>query len=109
MVDPHNPDDISPNRRAKDRAIVAIEADLRRSGRVSFKIMVTDLSRTGCRAETLSKLYVHDRIWVTLPGFTPIEAVIRWVKPTEFGAQWSAPLHESIFDHIRKRYPGLFR
>ncbi|MEQ1510810.1 MAG: PilZ domain-containing protein [Sphingopyxis sp.] len=109
MVDPQDIGSLSPDRREKDRAIVAIKADLRRVGRISFKILVTDLSRTGCRADTLSKINAEERIWITLPGFTSIEAVIRWVKPGQFGAQWNAPLHESVFDHIRKRYPGLFR
>lgn len=95
------------NRRNAQRAPVAIEADLRRTGRTPFKIVVRDLSQTGCRAETLTKTYTGDRIWLTLPSFAPIEGIIRWVTPHGFGCEWVAPIHESVFDHIRIRYPDL--
>lgn len=95
------------NRRNAQRASVAIEADLRKTGRTPFKISVRDLSQTGCRAETLTKTHVGDRIWLTLPSFAPIEGIIRWVTPHGFGCQWAAPIHASVFEHIRSRFPDL--
>lgn len=103
-VPPLSPSD----RRIAERAPVAIEADLRKPGRTSFKVYVRDLSQTGCRAETLTKTYDGDRVWLTLPGFAPIEGVIRWSNSRGFGLEWAAPLHGSVFDHIRQRYPDLF-
>lgn len=110
MVADPPPFSSTPNEhRGANRAAVAIEADLRKVGRTAFKVLVTDLSQTGCRAETLSKTYVDDRVWITLPGFAPIEAIIRRADHRGFGAEWHAPLHPSIFDHIRARFPDMFR
>ena len=95
------------NRRNRDRAPVAIEAELRRPGRTPFKVLVRDLSQTGCRAETLSRTHVDDRAWVTLPGLAPLEGIIRWVQPREVGIQWITPIHSSVFEHISRKYPDL--
>ena len=94
-------------RRDVSRAHVSIEAELRRVGRTPYKVEVRDLSATGCRADTLSKVVVGDRIWLTLPGFSAIEGTIRWATPRDFGVEWARPIHPSIFDFIRQRYPEL--
>ena len=96
-------------RRISLRAPVSIEADLRPAGRTAFKVLVRDLSRTGCRAETLSKTHIGDRVWITLPGFAPVEGDIVWVNRAGFAVHWHAPLHTSVFDHIRERFPDMFR
>lgn len=95
------------DRRVALRAAVDISADLRKPGRTPFKITIRDLSRTGCRAETLTKTRIDDRIWITLPDFAPIEGVIRWSNSRGFGAEWVKPIHASVFDHIRTRHPTI--
>ena len=104
---PHLQSDDS-NRRGGERAGVTIEADIRKMGRTPFRVFVRDLSQTGCRAETLTKTIPGDRIWLSLPGFQPIEATIRWSNSRGCGIQWNSPLHPSVFDHIRMRYPDAF-
>ena len=99
----------SGERRISLRAPVSIEADLRQAGRTAFKVLVRDLSRTGCRAETLSKTNVGNRVWVTLPGFAPVEGEIVWANKSGFAVHWRAALHASVFDHIRQRFPEMFR
>lgn len=96
-------------RRYALRAPVSIEADLRRAGRTPFGVLIRDLSRTGCRAETLSRVNEGDRVWISLPGFNALEGVIRWSTPRGFGCEWTAPIHASVFDHIRSRYPQIWR
>lgn len=97
----------SDDRRDALRAPVAIEADLRKQGRTPFKIVIRDLSRTGCRADTLTKTFPGDRVWISLPGFAPIEGEIKWATSRGFGAEWSSTIHASVFDHIRQRYPDI--
>lgn len=97
------------DRRIALRAAVAIQADLRKPGRTPFKILVRDLSRTGCRADTLTKTKENDRVWITLPDFAPIEGTIRWSSSRGFGCEWTSPIHASVFDHIRARFPDMFR
>lgn len=94
-------------RRETGREPVLIAADLRRPGRTPFRTRIRDLSQTGCRCETLSRMQQGDRIWLTLPGFAPLEAVIRWSTPMGFGCEWIKPIHPSVFDHIRKSYPDI--
>lgn len=96
-------------RRGGERAHVAIEADLRKPGRTPFKVLIRDLSETGGRAETLAKIHPGDNVMLTLPGLAPISATIRWTTSREFGLQWASPLHPSVFDHIKSRFPDLFR
>ncbi len=96
-------------RRDLSRATVAIRADMRRVGRTPFAIVIRDLSPTGCRGETLSRVVEGDRIWITLPGFAALEGRIRWATKAAFGAQWHTKLHPSVFDHISARHPGLVR
>jgi PilZ domain len=95
-------------RRIADRAPVAIEADLRRAGRTPFKVLLRDLSPTGSRAETLSRVILHDRIWVTIPGFSAIEGVVRWVRGQHFGIEWEGRIHPAVFEHIRVHFPEAF-
>jgi PilZ domain len=102
---------ISPllaGRRIDTRAHVTISAELRKPGRTAFKICIRDLSRTGCRAETLTRTHEGEMVWLTLPGFAPIEGIIRWKNNRGFGLEWSAPLHPAVFDHIRQLYPEIF-
>lgn len=106
----HGDHDRSTNpadRRIAPRASVRIMADLRRVGRTPFRVTVADLSETGCRCETVSRVESGDRVWITIPGFAPIEGMVRWVTPRDFGCEWSTPIYVSVYDHIRARYPFL--
>ena len=95
------------NRRIAERAHVEIPANLRQPGRTAFAVTLRDLSRTGCRGETLSRLHVGERVWVTLPGFAAIEGTLRWVERGRFGCEWLAPLHHSVHEHICRAFPEL--
>ena len=99
---------LNGERRVADRAPVAIEADLRRPGRTSFRVLLRDLSRTGCKAETLSRVTLEERVWITIPGFSAIDGVIRWVKRDCFGIEWEGRIHPAVFEHIRKHFPEAF-
>ncbi len=94
-------------RRRADRANVRITADLRRTGRIPFAVTVLDLSQTGCQCRTTSKVVMGDRIWISLPGFNALEAVVRWKTSRGFGCEWTQNMHISVFEHISLRYPGI--
>ncbi len=95
------------NRRSADRKAVRVTADFRRTGRTPFRVHVRDLSASGCRCETVSKVYDGDVVWITIPGLAPISGTIRWVSTREFGVQWSHPLHISVLDHVAKQHPYM--
>lgn len=98
---------MSEDRRINERAAIDITVDFRRAGRTPFKVNLADLSRTGCHAETVSKVPTGDQIWITLPGLAPLQGVVRWSSPQGFGVQWAAPIHESIFDDFLQRHPSF--
>lgn len=96
------------NRRRASRAEVAVEASLRKPSEKPFKVRIRDISQTGCRAETVTRTREGDRVWLTIPGFAAIEGVIRWSDHKGFGCEWVSPLHASVYDHVRARFPGMF-
>jgi hypothetical protein len=86
--------------RATLRRPVELRARLRDRGATKFDISVTDLSRTGFRAETAFKLAPGTLVWVSLPGLSPLAAEIAWQTREQVGAKFSTPLHPAVFDHI---------
>jgi hypothetical protein len=99
---------LNGERRDSERAPVAIIAMLRRQGRTAYQVKLRDLSRNGCRAETLSRIIIGDHVWVTIPGFTAIEGTVRWTDKINFGIEWEKRIHPSVFEHIRTNYPDAF-
>jgi hypothetical protein len=98
-----------PNRRRASRNAVSVTADFRKIGRTPFSVKVVDLSQSGCHCETVSKVVVGDRVWISLKGIEAIEAIIRWATPHGFGAEWAHPMHISVFEHICHKHPAIRR
>ena len=82
------------------RKPVRLRAQLRESGSGRFAIEVLDLSPSGFRAEATFVLNPGDRVWISLPGLTGLEAKVAWRRGTIIGAAFHAPLHPAVFDHI---------
>ena len=52
----------------------------------------------------------HEKLhFMQLPGFSPIEAHIRWQDGDTYGCVFANPLHPAVFDHIASKYPTLLR
>lgn len=86
------------------RADVAIKARLRDRG-TPFDIKIVDLSATGFRAETVHKVPIGMRCFITLPGLSGIEATAMWRNPEHVGFAFKTPLHPAVFDHIVAALP----
>jgi hypothetical protein len=99
----------SVNRRRRSRSPVRVMADFRKPGRTPFRVVVTDLSETGCRCDTTSRINIGDKVWISIEGFAAVEAYVRWADHRGFGAEWLQPMHVSVFDHICRMHPGLRR
>ena len=54
-----------------------------------------------------SHLNDHGRIFITLPGFGPLEAEVVWRIGESYGCAFVAPLHPAVFDHILAKFPSL--
>ena len=84
-----------------------ITIDLREFGGGRMQAQIVDISQSGCRIATVSHLNDHGRIFITLPGFGPLEAEVVWRIGESYGCAFVAPLHPAVFDHILAKFPSL--
>ena len=102
---PGDTDGTDDHRRAL-RKPVRLKAQLRDRGTAKFEIEVVDLSTTGFRAETGFTLWEGHTVWLTLPGFTSLEASVAWRDGFTYGCAFAQPLHPAVFDHIVRLSEG---
>jgi len=89
------------------RSEVAIPAQLRVPGAARFDVALLDLSTTGFRCETFYGMTVGERVFVTIPTFSPFEATIAWRNVFTYGCSFHQPLHEAVMAMIVARFaPG---
>ena len=87
------------------RTVVGITAKLRERGRSTMEVGVLDISTSGFRIQTLFKVQPGHFVWLSIPGLTPLEAVVRWSDKAEHGCEFLQPLHPAVVGHLRKLYP----
>jgi PilZ domain len=97
------------NHRRFERGDVHIVAQIREQGYGHHQAKVADLSRSGCRVLTPMYLSPERSLFITLPGFAPLEARIAWHVRDEYGCEFTSELHEAIYDHILKKHPAAIR
>lgn len=91
------------------RGDVHIVAQIREKGYGRHQAKVADLSRSGCRVITPMYLNADNSLFITIPGFAPLEARIAWHEREEYGCHFVNELHAAIYDHILAQHPSAFR
>jgi hypothetical protein len=86
------------------RSAVVIPAQLRIPGAARFDIELLDLSTTGFRCETFYGMTIGERVFVTIPTFGPLEAVIAWRDVFNYGCSFHRPLHDAVLSMIVSRF-----
>jgi|SRR5690242_5820922 len=99
MSDEHVSPDDGEQRRAL-RKPVRLSGQLRDRGAAKFAVDILDLSTTGFRAETTTRLYEGTIVWLTFPGMAGLEARVAWIDRHLCGCAFSQPLHPAVFDRI---------
>ena len=89
-----------PESRNALRHPVLLPATLRQRTSARFDISVTNLSCSGFLAETTHRLQPRDKVWLTIPSFSPLEAVVARSDNGAYGCAFVRPLHPAVFDHI---------
>jgi hypothetical protein len=97
------------NHRRYERGDVHILAQIREQGYGHHQAKVTDLSRAGCRVITPMYLSPDRALFITLPGFSPLEARLIWHVRDEYGCEFVSELHAAIYDHILREHPAAIR
>ncbi len=95
--------------RAFIRDDVSITASIREQGGGRQQVEVVDLSQAGFRMRTGSFIPGDRVIFLTLPGYNPLEARIAWHEREYYGCEFVQRLHEAIYEHIVSRYPNFRR
>lgn len=80
------------------------ELVVRRAGRRSQPLEISDLSRHGCCLAFIEAPSEGDWIWVSLPGLAPIEARVRWTANHRAGVEFVHPIHPAVFDLLLLRW-----
>lgn len=89
------------NARRAQRASVDGRARFREAGQNPFDAELFDLSSSGFRMFTFSRQAVGKRIWVSLPGLQPREAIVRRAEGDNYGCEFVEPLHPSVASHLQ--------
>lgn len=79
---------------------LALQGDLtvRQAARRARSVPVSDLSRFGCCVEFEDQPFEGERVWITLPGLTALEARVKWKQGHRAGVEFAHPVHESVFN-----------
>jgi PilZ domain len=87
------------------RLDVCFNACLREPGSSQkFEVDVIDLSMTGFRFETSFTIRPGNKVFVTIPGMSTLEATVHWSRGFIYGAQFEQPLYAAVFDLIAARH-----
>ena len=89
------------------RGDVRIPVDIREYAGGRHKAHMVDLSQSGCRIYSVTLLRQDRSVFITLPDFAPLEAMVIWKKRDEYGCSFTTGLHPAIYDHIIAKYPSL--
>jgi hypothetical protein len=90
--------------RSAPRMKIRIPASMRPSGFRGFSVVVKDLSLSGFSAEALTGMKPGTRLWISLPGLTPLEAEIAWNDGTMVGCAFSNLLNLAVLESIMARF-----
>jgi hypothetical protein len=92
--------------RKSERVPVKLNARMKRFGRGSFLVSVTDLSVTGCKVEYCDRPEVEETVAVGFEGLGSIEAKVRWISGTECGLDFACPFHPAVLELLLQRHSG---
>lgn len=84
----------------KRRETLSVQCEVRQGTRAWQKATLEDLSRTGFRIGWLPGATQHHPLRIRIPGIQLLSATIRWKRESSIGCEFTAPLHEAVFDHI---------
>lgn len=92
--------------RRSARVAVRMMASLREQNFSKFDVEVSDLSMDGFRCETHYRLLPDAIVWLTIPGFSPLESRVVWSNRNSYGCAFTQPLHIAVLDHVARMHPA---
>jgi len=98
---PEKPREIRP--RAAERLAVDAEVMQRRHGHPNYRVRLSDVSRTGCKADFVERPRVGDHVWIKFEGLESLDAEVCWAEGFHAGLKFVNPIHPAVFDLLAKR------
>jgi hypothetical protein len=93
--------------RQDPRALIALAGQIRIGSGPWRVASIVDISRSGFRIAWLPNASIGKHIWVRLPKFEAMPAVIRWRDHAGVGCQFTRPLHPTTVEHLQRVAPPL--
>ena len=97
------------NSREFSRGGVSIDGHIREVGAGKQRISVIDLSRSGFRMHCVFLIPLERTVYLSMPGFEPMEARVAWHDTQYYGCEFKQRLHEAVYEHVLRSYPVLAR
>lgn len=101
------PEESENNSREFTREPVKMTAQLLVSQGYRFKVSVLDISASGFRIETANDIPMDRKVYLTIPGFQPLQGRVAWCRRDQYGCEFSQKLHDSVFSHVSSAFPSL--
>lgn len=89
--------------RSGPRRTASMEAQLRRIGRLKYRVELRDLSPDGCMIDLVERPALDEVMQIKLPGLETLQARVRWVDNYIAGLKFEQPIHPAVFELLLQR------
>ena len=76
------------------------EVSFKKPGQLGYQTRLVDLSRHGCKVETIEQPKLDDRVWVKFNGLEALPAYVCWVDALFAGVEFDKIIHPAVFEHL---------
>lgn len=102
MDDPANRG-VNPTGRKTVRSAIDAQAVLRRSGQCSYRVILCDLSPSGCKLEVVERPLLDEVVWVKIGTLEALEASVCWIDGFSAGLEFRHQIHPAVFEHLLRK------
>ena len=85
------------------RVPVKAEVRMRRSGQSPYRLVVVDMTASGCRVQFVDRPKLHEQVWLKFDHLEPLPATVCWINGFEAGLELDRPMHQAVFEHLTKQ------
>ena len=89
--------------RRSDRVALDADVSLRRSGQITYRVHVYDVSPHGCKLEFVERPKLDEHVWVKFEGLDSIECLVCRVDGFEVGVEFVRPMDPAVFQSLIAR------
>lgn len=106
MINARIAPDLNADDRREPRLPVSAPVPLRELGATGVDARLVNISSHGFMAETDADIDAGSRVWLTLPGFRRVNALVVWADNGRLGGQFAEPIDPlKVFHALGKSLP----